>query len=268
MLRQRQLPRSNTRGNDNRRTNHSLLMLCVVGLSLLAWANLATAADQAGQGRASEVKPVEKSPSADQATSKPTASQPSKEPANQAMDRAYDDFLAKKGQAAAGEIREAAAALRSKAGSASEKTRQVVDDAAQALDRLADDVEKGSIHSPEKLRATFAQANRALARVYSEAANRSWEHQQNERAGQYLKDASDQIDAAARWAGQKVQEGSQEVIRSGRELGDQLMRGTGEAVKDAASGLHDFGQYIENLGKDSEHHEKPSPQPENKTPKP
>jgi hypothetical protein len=83
---------------------------------------------------------------------------------------ARQSLLRKDAKAAAAEIREGAAFLAGEAGRATGKGKQALMASVHELERLASEVEKGSVRSAKELEGAFARAHHALAQRHPKSA--------------------------------------------------------------------------------------------------
>jgi len=83
--------------------------------------------------------------------------------------KARESFLTKDARAAAAEIRKGAMLLKLEAGHAKEKAKEALTASSRELEKLAQELEKGTVTSSQDLRRAFARADRALAAVAKEA---------------------------------------------------------------------------------------------------
>jgi cell division protein ZapA (FtsZ GTPase activity inhibitor) len=79
------------------------------------------------------------------------------------VQKAHESFLQNDRKEATSEIRKSLAFLKQEADRADEKAKEALKAAAQELEKLADEVERGTITTVEKLDEAFVHANRALS---------------------------------------------------------------------------------------------------------
>lgn len=161
-----------------------------------------------------------------------------------------DEFFLKKDfKAAANEIRKGAAFLKIKLKEASKEGKEELTASVQELEKLAGDVEKGTVTSREKLKDTFARSYQALAKHQYLKASESWAKKKTKETGQALTDAAQYLEQTARWSGRKLETGTAEVVNFGRMVGGKLIKGTGYGVEEVGKGINEMGREISEFGK-------------------
>lgn len=166
--------------------------------------------------------------------------------------KAHEDFLKKDRKAAAAEIREAAALLKREERRATSEGKKDLSASAQELEKLATDVENGTVTSVKELDNAFARAHYALARHHYLKASKSWAEKEADKAGHELKAAAADLERGLTWAGHKAEAGTKTVINNTRILGEKLIKGAGWVSAEVGKGIEDLGKEIEKLGKKTE----------------
>jgi hypothetical protein len=151
-------------------------------------------------------------------------------------------------KAAAFEIRKGAEVLKKEVGNATEEGKKVLTASMQELEKLANDVEKGTVKSEKKLKDAFARADHALAQHHYLKASESWVKKETKNTGNALKNAAQHLEQAAKWSGRKLEAGSSEVVKGAREVADKLIKGTKWVAEEVSKGIKDIGNEISKIG--------------------
>jgi hypothetical protein len=162
--------------------------------------------------------------------------------------KAHEFFLKKDMKAAASEIRKGAEVLKKEVGNATEEGKKVLTASIQELEKLANDVEKGTVKSEKKLKDAFARADHALAQHHYLKASESWVKKETKNTGNALKNAAQHLEQAAKWSGRKLEAGSSEVVKGAREVADKLIKGTKWVAEEVSKGIKDIGNEISKIG--------------------
>jgi hypothetical protein len=162
--------------------------------------------------------------------------------------KAHEFFLKKDLKAAASEIRKGAEVLKKEVGNATEEGKKVLTASIQELEKLANDVEKGTVKSEKKLKDAFARADHALAQHHYLKASESWVKKETKNTGNALKNAAQHLEQAAKWSGRKLEAGSSEVVKGAREVADKLIKGTKWVAEEVSKGIKDIGNEISKIG--------------------
>lgn len=166
----------------------------------------------------------------------------------QHFQKAHEDFVKRDTKAAASEIRKGASFLTTEAEHGTGETKKALMVSARELERLADDVEKGTVTSAKKLDETFARADHALARHHLAKATNAWAKRENAKTGEALRSAGVYLEHGLEWTGGKVESGTKDVIHHSRVLAGKLIEGTGWVPAEVGKGLESVGNEIEKLG--------------------
>jgi hypothetical protein len=173
------------------------------------------------------------------------------------MKAAHDSFLKKDKKATAVELRKAAAFVKLEAARAAGDAKTGLTASATELEKLADDVDKGTVASVEKLDSAFARAAHALANHHRKKAEESWTRKEVRQAGYSLKAAAEYVEHGTKWAGKEVETGGAEVLKGAREISGKLIEGSGWEGEEVGKAIKACGQETEKLGKQIEPTRKP-----------
>jgi hypothetical protein len=166
--------------------------------------------------------------------------------------KADEFFLKKDLKAAAKEIRKGAGFFKNKVKEASKDGKESLKASIQELEKLARDVEKGTVTSEDKLKDTFARSYQALANHHYLKASESWTKKKTKETGQALTAAAQYLEQTARWSGRKLETGTTEVVNYVRMVGGKLIKGTGYGAEEVGKGIKEIGSELSKLGKKTE----------------
>jgi hypothetical protein len=167
----------------------------------------------------------------------------------QAFQKAKQNYLDKNMNSAAQQIQNGASFVKTQAEKASDKGKEKLDASARELEKLADDVKKGTVTSVRKIEDAFARAYEALAFDSHIKSTQSWAKKQTEKAGEALDSANKYLERGFAWTGQKIETGTKEVIRKSDELSKTLKKKGSVLAEDVGKGLKNAGDEIEKFGK-------------------
>ncbi len=179
---------------------------------------------------------------------KQAAVSPSSDQAERHFKKAHEYFLEKNWEAAAAEIRKAAALLKQKAAVAASEGRKDLTASARGLEELADRVRKGAVNSVQELDDAFARAHYALARYHNLNAAESWARKATGNAGRELKAAAADLKRGLAWAGHKAETGTETAMKNARRLGEELIKGAHQASGTVGRTIQNLGTEIEKFG--------------------
>jgi hypothetical protein len=117
------------------------------------------------------------------------------------------------------------------------------------LEKLADDVKKGTVTSVKRMEETFARAYVALASDSHIKSTESWAKKEKAKAGDALDSANKYLERSFAWAGQKIETRTTEVMKKSQELSLKLKKKGSVVAEDVGKGLKDVGNEIEKFGK-------------------
>ena len=163
--------------------------------------------------------------------------------------KAKQNYLDKNMNAAAQQIQKGASFMKSQAEKASDTGKEKLDTSVKELEKLADDVKKGTVTSARKIEDTFARAYAALASDSHIKSTESWAKKQSEKAGDALDSANKYLAHGFAWAGQKIEKGTNETIKKSSELSRKLKKKSSVLAEDVGKGLKNAGDEIEKFGK-------------------
>jgi hypothetical protein len=163
--------------------------------------------------------------------------------------KARENFLKKDTKAAAEEIRKGAAFLRLQAARATTEGKKGLVESVAELEKLANDVEKGTVTSAKTLDYTFAKAHHALARHHYLKALEYRTKKDTKRVGHSLRAAAVHLEHGFAWAGHELEADTVKVVRRAHDLGDKLIIGTGLMTDEVVKAIDKMGEEIDKLGK-------------------
>jgi hypothetical protein len=167
----------------------------------------------------------------------------------QTFQRAKKDYLDKNINSASEQIRKGAAYMKEKAAKASAKGKGELEESARELDKLADDVKKGTVKSVKRIEDAFARAYHALALESHIESTESWAKRERARAGEALEAANKNLERGISWAGQKVEASTKKVMKKSEEISQKLKRKGRLITEEVGKGIQDAGKEIEKFGK-------------------
>jgi len=163
--------------------------------------------------------------------------------------KARENFLKKDLKGAASEIRKGEAFLRLQAARATAEGKKGLITSIAELEKLANDVEKGTVTSAKTLDRTFAKSHHALAKHHYLKALEYRTKKDTKRAGHSLKAAAVHLEHGFAWSGHELEAGTAKVVRTALDLGGKLIEGTGLMTDEVVKAIDYIGQEIEKLGK-------------------
>lgn len=168
------------------------------------------------------------------------ASEPDK-----SMASASESFLKGDMNKAADHIHKAAVYVRSEGDKVGKDVAKPVKKAADDLERLGQNVKKGSVKSGDQLKKSFAQVDHQLAKAWHTTAD------QARKAGQDatvpLQKAGSALAGAAKWSGVQLQQGAQASVEGVTKVGQGMKLGAeavGNFFKGIGDGIADVGQHL------------------------
>ena len=123
----------------------------------------------------------------------------------QTFQKARKDYLQKDMKAAADEVRKGAAYLKSEAAAAKGKGKEALTASYQELEKLAGEMEKGTVKTVKELEMAFARAYNALATNSHVKSAESWAKKEYKKAGNELEAAAGELEKGYIWAEQKAE---------------------------------------------------------------
>jgi hypothetical protein len=167
----------------------------------------------------------------------------------QTFQRAKKDYLQKNMNSAAEQIQKGSSYMKAKAASASVKGKEALNASSRELEKLADDVKKGTVTSVKRINESFARAYLALASDSHIKSTESWTRKEATKAGDALDSATNYLERSFAWAGQKVETSTKKTVEKSKELSLKLKEKSSVVAEDVGKGLKDAGYEIEKFGK-------------------
>jgi hypothetical protein len=169
----------------------------------------------------------------------------------QTFQKARKDYLQKDMKAAADEVRKGAAYLKSEAAAATGKSKEALTASYRELEKLAGEMEKGTVRTVKEMEMAFARAYNALAANSHTKSAEAWAKKESKKAGDDLEAAAGELEKGYAWAGQKAEAGTQKVIDESKALSKKMKEGasqasaeTGKAMKSLEDEIRTFGRKI------------------------
>lgn len=163
--------------------------------------------------------------------------------------KARQSFLKKDYKAAAEDIRTGASFLRLQAARATIEGKKELIGSIAELEKLAGDVEKGTVTSAKTLDNAFAGAHYALAKHHYLKAVEYKAEGAGTKLGHALKAAAIHLESGFAWSGHKLEAATVAVIKDTGLAAGKLIEGTGWISKEAGDIIDKIGVEIEKLGK-------------------
>ena len=167
----------------------------------------------------------------------------------QTFQKAKQDYLEKNMKSASEQIQKSASFMKAEAANASDKGKAALNASAKELEKLADDVKKGTVTSVKRMEEIFARAYVALAADSHIKSTESWAKKEKAKAGEALDSANQYLEYSFSWAGQKIETGTNNAMKKSRELSLKLKKKGSVVAEDVGKGLRDAGNEIEKFGK-------------------
>jgi hypothetical protein len=158
-------------------------------------------------------------------------------------------YLQKDHEAAAADIRKAAAVLKLATSMSEGDAKKALQGSIFELEVLAAEAKAGKVRSTRTLDRIFARAYEALAAHNSTRAMEFLRNDDANRAAFHLRAAARDIDHAYAWAGVEAGDGAVAALRSAEELGRKLLEGAANAVRDALKAGAALHEELEDLKK-------------------
>jgi hypothetical protein len=167
----------------------------------------------------------------------------------QTFQKAKQDYLDKNLVATAEQIRKGSAYIKTEAEKASVTGKEALAASARELNKLADDVEKGTVTSVKRIEESFARAYQALAVDSHTKSMEAWTRKEAAKTGTALDSATKNLERGFAWAGQKVEIITKEVMKKSEELSLKLKKKGAAMTEEVGKQLKDMGNEIEKFGK-------------------
>jgi hypothetical protein len=167
----------------------------------------------------------------------------------QTFQKAKQNYLEKNMDSAAQQIQKSASYMKAEAAKASDKGKEALYKSAKELEKLADDVKKGTVTSVKRMEETFARAYVALATDSHIKSTESWAKKESAKAGDALDSANKYLKRSFAWAGQKIETKTKEAMKKSEELSLKLKEKSSVVAEDVGKRLKDAGNEIEKFSK-------------------
>lgn len=135
---------------------------------------------------------------------------------------AAEAYAKKDYQAAATEVRKAAAYVRLESARAVGDVKQSLDAANGRLEQTAQALDKGALKGEKEMDKVFANANHALALAHRAKAAESWARKAYDQVGYELKATAHGFESAATWTGTEAKAAASTAAADARAVGDKL----------------------------------------------
>jgi hypothetical protein len=146
------------------------------------------------------------------------------EPGSQ-FHQAHENFLKRDYKAAAANMRKAMGFMKLEAARATGDANKTLTASIHELEKLADDVENGTVSSARKLSQAFSRAHEALAIHHHALASQAWAKKEGTKVGHALKASAMHFESAAAWAGYKLEAGAEASLQLARSVGQKITEG-------------------------------------------
>jgi len=163
--------------------------------------------------------------------------------------KARQNFLKKDYKAAAEEIRKGAAFMKLQSARATSDGKKVLTISIDELEKLAKDVEQGTVTSAATLNHAFAKAHHALARHHYLKAMEYKVKGAGTKLGHALKASAIHLEHGFAWAGNELEAATVAVIKDTGLVAGKLIEAGGWIGEEAGKIIEKIGAEIEKLGK-------------------
>jgi hypothetical protein len=163
------------------------------------------------------------------------------------LHQAKDDLLRKNLDSAATAIRQVAGLLKLEATRTGVEGNTKLASSSEALNKLAAEVEKGSVSDLQVLSSAFAAAQYALADSHWRNATRDWNLKHSKDTGHELEAAVLNLAEGTEWAGRAAEFDSSLVVKDALDLSQRLIEGQLETSGEVNQQLRTVGQKIRSL---------------------
>jgi len=163
--------------------------------------------------------------------------------------KARQSFLKKNYKAAAEEIRKSVAFMKLEEARADAEGKKLLTASIDELEKLAKDVEQGSVTSAATLNQAFARAHHALAKHHYLRAMEFKTKEAGVQFGHALKASAIHLEHGFAWAGHEMDAATVAVVKDAGLVAGKLIEGGGWIGKEAGDIIEKIGVEIEKLGK-------------------
>lgn len=161
---------------------------------------------------------------------------------------AHERFLKKDYAQSAAEIRKGAAFVKLEMARSTEEGEKALADAAIRLEKLAENVESGSVKSVDEIDTVLARAEHALAFHHELKAEEYWQANDYLGTGHDLKAASMNLKNSLKYAGGNIDVEMEAVIKDANEIGQKLLEGARLEDERINAALNVLGDKIDEAG--------------------
>ncbi len=177
---------------------------------------------------------------------------PLAEATNSHLGQAQRDFLHSDFKSAAAELFKVSGLLKLELNRATPDGKSRLTAAWKAMDKLAYQIEEGSINNVIELHAPFAEAQYAFAETHYLNALWDWDNHDNTQTGFELKAAILNLEEGAKWAGHGAAYNNSWFVKDAYALSQKLISGQLGVSANVPQEIHSVGNTIENLLKQVE----------------
>lgn len=164
--------------------------------------------------------------------------------------QAHENFLKKDFKGAAAEIRKGTNFVKLETARATGEGKKTLTASIDELEKLASDVEKGTVKSANDLGKAFARVHHALAFHHHMQASEAWAKKETSKVGHALRAAASHLEKALAWGGHEIEAAVVKVIGTGRHVGEKLAQGGRWTADEVGKALKDLGEAMERLAED------------------
>ncbi len=183
--------------------------------------------------------------------------------------QAYNAFLNGRDGLAGARIRRAAYFVRAEANHAEVHNKKPIIKQADRLERLADSIGMGKVHSAFRVRRAIGRTHHVLANDYKMRAASFWTAKKTKEAGKAMRTAAGYLGHAAKWTGEKIEGGAKKtgksIVKGAKRVGVESYRGirmlsakmiqgvafvpekVGQGLEWLGTGLKKVGKKVENM---------------------
>lgn len=167
----------------------------------------------------------------------------------QTFQKAKQDYLDKNYDAAAAQIKKGAVFMKEESINASDKGKAALADSARELEKLSEDVKKGTVKSVKKIEDAFGRAYYALAWDAHVKSTEAWAKKESAKAGEYFNKAANYLETGFLWTSWKIETGTKKVIIKSKELSVKMKEKSSEVTEDIGKEMKKAGNEIEKFGR-------------------
>jgi len=164
---------------------------------------------------------------------------------DKSMASAHESFVKGEMDKAAEQIHKAAVYVRTQSAKVAKSAQKGVAKAGDDLDRLGQDVKKGTVKSADQLKTAFAQVDNQLARAWHATAAQA--KKSGKDSTDALKNAGAGLEGAAKWSGTQLKAGAQASVEGVKKVGQGVKLGAeevGNFFAGIGDGIADVGKQL------------------------